>query len=84
MRQLITNLIGNAIKFTEEGGVSLWIDQMRSERELLRIKVTDTGIGIPETSASGCSSASRRSMPRPRVRMAALGSGWRYVASSSR
>jgi signal transduction histidine kinase len=49
VRQLITNLIGNAIKFTDEGGVSLWIDQVRDEgQRFLRIKVTDTGMGIPE------------------------------------
>ena len=49
VRQLITNLIGNAIKFTEQGGVSLWVDQVRGEGErFLRIKVTDTGIGIPD------------------------------------
>lgn len=49
VRQLVTNLIGNAIKFTEEGGVSLWIDQVgQGAAGQLRIRVSDTGIGIPE------------------------------------
>jgi signal transduction histidine kinase/CheY-like chemotaxis protein len=49
VRQLITNLIGNAIKFTERGGVSLLIDRFEDNAgSYLRIKVRDTGIGIPE------------------------------------
>jgi len=49
LRQIIINLVGNALKFTEQGEVVLEVDrEALSEREvLLHFKVTDTGIGIP-------------------------------------
>ena len=49
LRQVIANLIGNALKFTEEGEVSLRV-QMESrdgEQSLMHFVVADTGVGIP-------------------------------------
>jgi signal transduction histidine kinase/DNA-binding response OmpR family regulator len=49
LRQIITNLVGNAIKFTDHGevAVSVGVDTKVGERIHLRFKVHDTGIGIP-------------------------------------
>ncbi len=49
LRQIVINLIGNAIKFTEKGAVALSVEvESRSEEELtLHFGISDTGIGIP-------------------------------------
>src|SRR5258708_23607110 len=49
LRQIVMNLIGNAIKFTHEGYVVLDASGAGDDRGrlTLRIEVTDTGIGIP-------------------------------------
>ncbi len=48
-RQVLLNLLGNAVKFTEAGeiGVDLGVDGGEDDRVRLHIKVRDTGIGIP-------------------------------------
>jgi len=46
LRQIVLNLLGNAIKFTEDGGVRLVARQIDRGRKLA-IDVVDTGIGIP-------------------------------------
>lgn len=46
LRQIIINLVGNAIKFTADGEVKVIIDKHNDE---LRIRIIDTGIGIPES-----------------------------------
>ena len=52
LRQVLTNLIGNAIKFTAEGSVEVSVQSTtyRSGDHLLRIEVKDSGIGIPADS----------------------------------
>jgi CheY-like chemotaxis protein/HPt (histidine-containing phosphotransfer) domain-containing protein len=50
LRQILANLAGNAIKFTQKGEVAVRVslEQERETQCLLRFSVRDTGIGIPE------------------------------------
>ncbi len=48
IRQMVTNLMGNAVKFTDHGHVVVDVKGQRKEdKVLLRFSVEDTGIGIP-------------------------------------
>ena len=55
LRQVLLNLLGNAIKFTESGEVSLRVapDEDSSVPTALRFTVADTGIGIPGKKLAG-------------------------------
>ncbi|MEO6260572.1 MAG: response regulator, partial [Thermoanaerobaculia bacterium] len=54
LRQVLVNLLGNAIKFTQSGEVTVSARSLSSEagRFLLQIEVSDTGIGIPPEAQS--------------------------------
>ena len=57
LRQILTNLVGNALKFTQQGGVTIKVCSVngvddknsgtRAPTRHLRFEVTDSGIGIP-------------------------------------
>jgi len=46
VRQVMLNLVGNAIKFTQQGGIHIEVGHLPAGGGLLRIAVTDTGVGI--------------------------------------
>jgi signal transduction histidine kinase/GGDEF domain-containing protein len=49
IEQILTNLVGNAIKFTPEGGeITVSAKPLDSDRKMVAFSVRDTGIGIPE------------------------------------
>ncbi|MEH6604315.1 MAG: response regulator [Pseudomonadales bacterium] len=47
LRQILINLLGNAIKFTDRGSVTLRVEKIQNTQRL-RFSVVDTGVGIPE------------------------------------
>jgi signal transduction histidine kinase/ActR/RegA family two-component response regulator len=51
IRQVIVNLVSNALKFTDQGEVKINVDVVNVDRNNVDVKisVSDTGIGIPET-----------------------------------
>ncbi len=49
IHQILYNLAGNAIRFTKEGTIGVYVDMIYEKgRQFIRYTVTDTGIGIPK------------------------------------
>lgn len=47
LRQILLNLAGNAVKFTDKGGVGLRVTRPDAESAVLRFDIIDTGPGVP-------------------------------------
>jgi signal transduction histidine kinase/DNA-binding response OmpR family regulator/HPt (histidine-containing phosphotransfer) domain-containing protein len=55
LRQILVNLVGNAVKFTEHGDVvvKVTVESREADTALLHLSVSDTGIGIPADKREG-------------------------------
>lgn len=54
LQQVITNLVGNAIKFTENGNIDVLVEKraLSNNKVQIEMQIRDTGIGIPERDQS--------------------------------
>ncbi|RYD42662.1 MAG: response regulator, partial [Verrucomicrobiaceae bacterium] len=54
LKQVLTNMLGNAVKFTEEGEVSLMVSHLghASNGDVVKFEIRDTGVGMDEAALS--------------------------------
>ncbi len=54
LQQVITNIVGNAIKFTESGNIDILVERrsISNNKVQIEVQIRDTGIGIPERDQS--------------------------------
>ena len=80
LRQVLVNLVGNAIKFTQHGEIIVGAESEPVGDDQVRVhfSVRDTGIGIPPTEQRRISKLSPKLMVHPLGASAAPASAWQY------
>ena len=78
LKQILMNLLSNALKFTEHGHVLLEVSSRQTQDGSRRLVfcVSDSGIGMRQRFWLSCSNPSPRATPAPRAAMAAAGWAW--------
>ena len=75
LRQVLVNVIGNAIKFTPRGTVTIGIEAPAAS-PFVEVWVRDTGIGVDEEKLARLFQSSRRATRPPRASTVEQGWGW--------
>jgi signal transduction histidine kinase/DNA-binding NarL/FixJ family response regulator len=75
LRQVLINLVGNAVKFTETGGVAVEVERPAGGGDTVCFRVRDTGIGIAPEAASRIFDAWERVEDDPAARAGGTGLG---------
>ncbi len=78
IRQILTNLVGNAIKFTERGEICVRVSlaTKTATQQVLNFEISDTGIGIDPACTRRFLIPSRKPMAQPLENMAAPAWAW--------
>ncbi|CAK0779704.1 histidine kinase [Gammaproteobacteria bacterium] len=75
LRQILKNFLSNAVKFTQEGGVSIYVERTEDPQRPLVIRVSDTGVGIPEVKQQSIFEAFQQADGSTRRRFGGTGLG---------
>lgn len=85
LRQCLFNVIGNAVKFTESGGVEVRMHLVGGEANpRLRVEVEDTGVGVPEAAKTALFDRFQQAHSGPSRKFGGTGLGLAISRSLSR